>query len=169
MTTERQREAARRNIKKAQARWKEMHSSAHARSQPQGKKRRKPGSTGEGSYYHIQVRPKSGFKTFRTQDVGDKGHIQRVAGKRESGSWATVTWLISKNDAHVSGGKLVGDTRDAKDLLAKLGTTAKHQKGDQFKASDRPNVPERTKPTAAQTRARSQNIKKAQASRNKKG
>lgn len=169
MTTEKQREAARKNIKKAQQRWKEMHSSEHARSQPQGRGRQKPGSTGEGSYYHVAVRPKSEFQTFRTQDVGSKGHIQRVAGKRESGSWATVKWLISKNDAHISGGRLVGDTKDAKDLLAKLGSTPRHQKGDQFLASDRPNVPEKKKPTPAQSRARSRNIKKAQSKRKTKG
>jgi hypothetical protein len=51
--------------------------------------RKKPGSAGKGDYYHIEVRPKSEFVSFRTQDVGRKGHIQRVAGKRSSGSWST--------------------------------------------------------------------------------
>jgi hypothetical protein len=165
MATEKQLAAARKNIKKAQARWKEMNSGQHSRSQPEGRTRARPGSTGEGSYYHVEVRPKTGFKTFRTQDVGDKGHIQRVAGQRESGSWATVKWLISKNDAHVSGGKLVGDTSDVRNLLKKLGSAPAHQKGDQFKAKDIPNVPEKNKPTAAQKKARSRNIKKAQAAR----
>ena len=122
MTTEKQRKAARENIKKAQKRWQEMSSSEHSRSQPEGRERRKPATTGEGNYYHVEVRPKSEFKTFRTQDVGDRGHIQRVAGKRESGSWATVKWLISKEDAHVQGGKLIPDTDEAKELLAKLGS-----------------------------------------------
>jgi hypothetical protein len=40
-----------------------------------------------------------------------------------------------------------------------------HVVGDRFKAKDRPNVPERAKPTPAQKRARSRNIKKAQAAR----
>jgi hypothetical protein len=138
-------------------------------SRAHGKQRLKPGSSGEGKYYHVEVRPKSEFLTFRTQDVGDPGHIQRVAGKRESGSWATVKWLISKEDAHISGSRLIGDTEDAKNLLAGLSSPPMHRGGDRFKASDRPNVPEKDKPTPAQEQARSRNIKKAQAaSRNKK-
>jgi hypothetical protein len=168
MTTEKQREAARRNIKKAQARWKSMSHSSHARSQPEGRGRKKPGTTGKGNYYRVDVRPKEEFSTFRTQDVGGPGHLQRVAGKRSSGSWSTATWLISKEDAHVEDGKLVGDTKDAKDLLKKLGSKPTHITGDRFKAKDRPNVPERSKPTTAQARARSRNIKKAQAARHTK-
>ena len=48
-----------------------------------------------------------------------------------------------------------------------LGSEPKHVKGDVFKAKDRPNVPEREKPTTAQQKARSTNIKKAQAARNR--
>ena len=165
MATEKQRQAAKRNIKKAHASRKSMTRTQRARSQPEGRGRRKPGTTGEGNYYHIEVRPRDEFTTFRTQDVGGPGHVQRVAGKRSSGSWSTTKWLISKDDAHVENGKLVGDTKDAKDLLKNLGSTPTHTKGDVFEAKDRRNVPERAKPTAAQTRARRQNIKKAQASR----
>ena len=165
--TERQRQAAKRNIKKAQARSKSMSNGAHASSQPEGRSRKKPGTTGKGNYYHIDVRPKEEFTTFRTQDVGGPGHLQRVAGKRSSGSWSTATWLISKEDAHIENGTLVGDSKDAKDLLKKLGSTPTHTKGDVFEAKDRRNVPERAKPTAAQARARRQNIKKAQAARHR--
>ncbi len=126
-------------------------------------KRKSPGTGGGGEYYHIEVRPGEDFATYRTQDVGDPGHLQRVAGKRESGSWATVKWLIDKNDAHVDGDRLVGDTQEAKDLIKKLGSKPVHKKGDVFEAKPRRNVPEKSKPTAAQKRARSQNIKKAQA------
>ena len=129
--------------------------------------RRSPGSTGQGEYYHVEVRPGQDFVTFRTQDVGDPGHIQRVAGKRESGSWATVKWLIGKEDAHVSGDTLVGDTKDARDVIKKLGSKPVHKSGDRFEASPRRNVPEHSKPTAAQKKARSRNIKKAQAARSK--
>lgn len=128
-------------------------------------RRAKPGSGGQGDYYHVEVREGEGFETFRTQDVGDAGHLQRVGGKRASGSWATVKWLISKEDAHVEDGKLVGDTKEAKDLIKKLGSQPVQVRGDRFKAQDRRNVPEKSKPTAAQTRARRQNIKKAQAAR----
>jgi hypothetical protein len=137
-------------------------------SKSQTRTRKKPGSGGQGDYYHIEVREGDDFETYRTQDVGEAGHLQRVAGKRSSGSWATVKWLISKEDAHVEDGKLVGDTRDAKDLLKKLGSHPVHKRGDRFEAKDRPNVPERAKPTPAQTRARRENIKKAQAARHKK-
>lgn len=131
------------------------------------KRRAEPGSRGQGNYYHVEVRPDQDFVTYRTQDVGDPGHLQRVAGKRESGSWATVKWLIDKNDAHVEGESLVGDTAEAKDLIKKLGSKPVHKKGDVFEAKPRRNIPERSKPTRAQKKARSQNIKKAQAAKSK--
>jgi hypothetical protein len=159
MATEKQRQAAKKNIKKAQAKRQ------NARSQPDGRERQKPGSGGQGKYYHVEVRDGDDFETFRTQDVGDPGHLQRVSGRRASGSWATVKWLIGKEDAHVEDGKLVGDTKDAKDLLKKLRSRPVHIRGDRFEAKPRRNVSERSKPTAAQTRARHQNIKKAQAAR----
>ena len=165
MATEKQRQAARKNIKKAQTAWQAMSHTEHARSQPQGRGRKKPGTTGEGNFYRIQVRPKGAFVTFRTQDVGGPGHVERLAGKRQSGTWDTQAWLVSKPDAHIEGDKLVPDTADARDLLAKLGSEPRHVKGDVFEAKDRPNVPESEKPTEAQQRARSRNIKKAQAAR----
>ena len=122
--------------------------------QRQGRSRQKPGSGGGGNYYHVEVREGGDFEAFRTQDVGDEGHLQRVAGKRARGSWATVKWLISKDDAHVEEGKLVGDTREAKDLIKKLRTRPVQIRGDRFEAKPRRNVPERSKPTAAQQRAR---------------
>jgi hypothetical protein len=130
--------------------------------------RKKPGSTGKGDYYHIEVRPKSEFVSFRTQDVGRKGHIQRVAGKRSSGSWSTAKWLIGKEDAHVQGSKLIPDTKDAKEVIKQLGSQPVRVIGDQFKASPRLDVPGCAKPTPAQQRARRENIKKAQAARQRK-
>ena len=161
MTTEKQRQAGRKNIRKAQAK-NERRSS---RSQSNGGERQKPGSGGTGKYYHVEVREGGDFETFRTQDVGDPGHLQRVSGKRASGSWTTVKWLIGKEDAHVEDGKLVGDTQDARDLIRKLRSKPVQIRGDRFEAKPRRNVPERSKPTAAQTRARRQNIRKAQATR----
>src|SRR5260221_5652788 len=67
--------------------------------------RKKPGSTGRGDYYHIEVRPAGDFVTFLTQDVGKLGHIQRVAGRRSSGYWATVKWLIGKEDSPLQDNK----------------------------------------------------------------
>jgi hypothetical protein len=127
--------------------------------------RKKPGSTGKGEYYHIEVLPARDFVTFQTQDVGRPGHIQRVAGRRASGYWATVKWLIGKEDAHLQDNKLVPDTKDAEEVIEQLGSKPVHLIGDRFKARPHRNIPEADKPTAAQTQARRKNIKKAQAAR----
>ena len=50
-----------------------------------GRKRARPGTKGEGDYFRIVLRPKEEFTTFRYHDVGEKGHILRLAGKRSSG------------------------------------------------------------------------------------
>lgn len=162
MATEKQKKAARKNIKKAQKKWKSMSSRARARAQPEGRSRRTPGTGGEGDYYHVTIRPKSEFTSFRTQDVGRKGHSQRVAGRRRSGSWSTQKWLISKKDAHVEDGTLVADSKEAEGILDRLQSEPKRVKGNVFKARPRKNVPEKEKPTEAQQRARRENIKKAQ-------
>ena len=132
---------------------------SNSNSKSRKQTRKTPGSGGQGEYYHVEARPGDDFVTFRTQDVGDPGHVQRVAGKRESGSWATVKWLIGKEDAHVSGDSLVPDTKDAKDVLKQLASKPVHKEGDLFEAKPRRNVAEKSKPTAAQKKARSQNIK----------
>jgi hypothetical protein len=135
-------------------------------SQPNSR-RAQPGARGGGAFFHIEVRPRREFKTFRTQDVGKKGGIERVAGKRVSGSWDTQKWLISKEHAHREGRRLVADSADARKVLKTLGSAPTHLNGDRFKAKDRPNVPERRKPTQAMRRARTSNIRKAQAARRK--
>ena len=168
MATKKQIEAARENIKKAQKKWQEMSHRERALAQPQGKDRAKVGEPGEGEYFRIIVRPKDQFVFFRYHDVGEKGHIMRLAGKRQSGSWATHAWLISKSDAHIEGTKLIPDTEDAKNLLKSLSSEPEYVEGDIFKAKDRRNVPEREKPTEAQKKAQAENIKKAQQARKKR-
>jgi hypothetical protein len=148
-----QRQAARQNIKKARDAWQQMSPRARARAQPEGRGRAKPGATGEGEYYHIEVRPKEQFTTFRTHDVGKKGGIERVAGKRRSGFWDDQTWLISKDQAHIEDGKLIPDTEDAQDVLDALGSAPVHLQGDRFTAKPQPNIPEEAKPTPAQRTA----------------
>jgi hypothetical protein len=160
--------AAKGNVKKVQQPPKAVAKRARAVAQPKGRSRAKPGATGEGEFFHIEVRPRSRFRTFRTQDVGEPGGIERVAGKRESGTWATQKWLISKKHAHLDRGHLVPDTADARHVLEELGSAPVHVVGDRFKAKPRRNVPEREKPTPAQKRARASNIKKAQAARRKR-
>lgn len=129
------------------------------------RRRAKPGAKGGGRFFHVMVRPRSGFEAFRVQDVGMGGGLERLAGRRPSGTWATVTWLVAKTDAHVDKGRLVPDSAAAKKLFAQLGSVPLQVTGDRFRAKDRANVPEAAKPTPAQKRARSSNIKKAQAAK----
>jgi hypothetical protein len=136
-TSTKQRETARQNIKKAQT------------AQTKSSARAKPGIKGTGDFYRIVVRPKELFVLFRNHDIGDPG-VQRVAGKRNNGSWGTQSWLISKDYAHVESGMLVADNQDAKMLLQSLGSEPKYEKGDVFSAKDRPNVPEKTGPAPSQ-------------------
>lgn len=166
MATEKQRDAARENIKKAQETWRSMSPRARAISQPEGRARAKPGTTGEGEYYRVIVRPKEEFATFRYHDVGRPGDIERLAGKRASGSWDDQAWLISKKSAHLEGDRLVADTPEAKEVLDIVGPL-KHVKADIFQGHPRENVLEREKPTVAQRRAYEQNIRKAQQARRK--
>jgi hypothetical protein len=111
--------------------------------------REKPGATGEGGFYHIEVRPKQEFTSFRTHDVGEKGGIERVAGQREDGSWDDQKWLISKEMARVENGRLIPDTADAREVLNALGSEPVQVEGDRFKAEPR----EAKKRTAAKGKA----------------
>ncbi len=168
MVTTKQKSASKKNIKKAQKKWNSMTSRQRALAQPDGRKRMKPGSTGKGKYFRITVREKSQFTSFKNHDVGDKGGIQRITGRRSSGSWATQAWLISKDIAKKSGTTLVGTVADVKKLLSTLGSKPVHIKGDIYQAKDRRNIPEKEKPTKKQKEAWKRNIKKAQAKRKTK-
>jgi hypothetical protein len=132
------------------------------------RRRAKPGAAGTGAFFHIELGPKRRFVMFRVQDVGGAGGIERVAGRRASGSWDTQKWLIGKHHAHLARGRLVPDTAEARHVLASLGSRPVHLGGDRFRARPRPDIPEGAKPTPAQRRARSRNIKKAQAARRKR-
>jgi hypothetical protein len=164
MATTKQKKAAKKNIKKAQAQWRAMSPRQHALAQPEGRARAKPGTKGTGEYYRIVVRPKEEFATFRYHDVGMPGRIQRLSGKRSGGSWDDQAWLISKKMAHLARGRLVADAPAAQKVLDKIGP-AKHVKGDVFQGHPRRNVPESQKPTPAQRRAQLKNIRQAQKAR----
>lgn len=130
------------------------------------KRRAAPGSTGKGKFFHIQVRPKYEFTTFRVQDVGEKGGLERLAGKRPgpNGTWDTVTWLVSKEDAFIDAYGHLKMKGKAKTLLKQFKGKITHVKADIFKAHER-NVREADKPTPAMKRAQKTNIKKAQSAR----
>jgi hypothetical protein len=125
--------------------------------------RAKPGRTGRGGFFHVEVRPARDFIAFRIQDVGRPGGIERVAGRRADGSWDTQKWLIAKDQACIQNGRLVAESASARKVLASLGSPARHVAGNRFKASPRRDIPESEKPTPAMRRAQRQNIRKAQA------
>ncbi len=129
-------------------------------------RRKAPGSTGKGRFYRINVRPKGEFRSFRIQDVGKKGGLERLTGRRTSGSWDTVTWLVEKSKAHVKAGHLIIDNPKDRSILKQIKGHIYHVKGDIFRAHPK-NVPEAAKPTPAMRRAQKANIKKAQAARRK--
>ena len=133
-------------------------------STPRKNRRAKPGARGTGGFFHIQVRPNSEFVSFRNQDVGGRGGIERIAGRRANGSWDTQKWLIGKSEAHLDGKQLVADSVAAEKVLAQLGSVPRHLGGDRFIAKPRRDIPEDAKPTPAMHRAQAANIKKAQAS-----
>jgi len=126
-------------------------------------RRAKPGAKGTGEFFHIQLRPRSAFVSFRNHDVGGRGGIERVAAQRANGSWDTQKWLIGKSEAHRAGKELVPDSLAAEKVLAQLGSVPRHLGGDRFIARPRRDVPEAEKPTPAMRRAQLTNIKKAQA------
>jgi hypothetical protein len=89
------------------------------------------------------------------------GGVERVAGRRASGSWETANWLVEKSHAHVEDGRLVADSAEAKKLFAGLGSAPKHVTATASAPSR--DIPEDEKPTPAMRRAQLANIKKAQA------
>jgi hypothetical protein len=130
--------------------------------------RAKPGARGGGNFFHIQVRPRTEFVTFRNQDIGGRGGIERVAGRRANGSWDTQKWLIGKSEAHIDGNRLVPDSLAAEKVLKQLGSAPRRLGGDRFIAKPRRKIPAREKPTPAMHRAQLANIKKAQAALRKR-
>jgi hypothetical protein len=127
------------------------------------RKRAKPGSRSGGRFFHIEVRPARDFVSFRMQDIGKPGGVERLAGQRASGSWDTQKWLIEKSHAHIDNGTLVADSVEAEKVLASLGSPPVHLGGGRFRAKPRRDIPESEKPTPAMRRAQTENIKKAQA------
>ncbi|MHA7646727.1 hypothetical protein [Nitrosopumilus sp. S4] len=168
MTTQKQISASQKNIKRAQKVWQNMTTRQRAQRQPEGNSRKEPGMGSNAEYYHVLIRPKSEFITFRTHDVGRSGHTQRIAGKRANGKWATHAWLISKKDAYIKNKILKSDLTKINKILKELRGPIKKIRGDIFKAKPRKNVPEKDKPTKKQQIARKKNIKKAQKAKKEK-
>ncbi len=157
--------AARQNIKKAQARWESVSRRQHSLAKPKGRAGRRPGAGG-GLFYRVEVRPKSEFVSFRTHDVGEEGNLERIAGKRRSGSWDTATWLVEKKAAHLNEkGQLVIDDPKARTALKQIRGPIVHKKGDIFRAFPAKSVAESANPTEARVRSWHRKIKRAQPAR----
>jgi len=135
-----------------------------------GRARRKPGTGPAAGYYRIEVRPARSFASFRTQDVGKKGGLERIAGHRESGSWDTQAWLVSKDHAHVNDKNelVIDNAQECQALKKAISGKITLVEGGIFRARPAKNIPETSKPTPAMKRAQTANIKKAQAARKKK-
>ena len=133
-----------------------------------GHHRAKPGSRSTGRFFHIEVRPAREFVTFRVQDIGAPGGVERLAGLRANGSWDTQKWLVEKTQAHIEKDRLVADSVEVEELLKALGSAPVRIRGDRFKAKPRRKIPAAEKPTPAMRRAQLRNIKKAQAARRRR-
>lgn len=95
--------------------------------------RKEPGSTGEGQYFHLIVRPKDQFTLFETKDVGRRGHSLLVLGKTKEGKWSTHKWLINKKDAYVNlDGALKSDDYRIQQILDYCNGNLTHSEGDIF-------------------------------------
>jgi len=128
-------------------------------------RRRTKSAARRRGFFHIEVQPKEAFVEFKTQDVGGKSGIERVAGKRAGGAWSTQEWLIAKNQAHVERGMLIGDTVDARRVLTMLGSEPRHIKADRFTIHGHTGVPADVSPTLAPRRAGLTNVQAPQKGR----
>jgi len=80
----------------------------------------------KGKYIRIRVRNPKSFKkgSFRTHDIGRKGHSKRIAGKLKKGQWATQAFLVLKSEKH-----LVTDfVKQAKRLTSKKKKRRRHKR-----------------------------------------
>ena len=153
-TTKARRKAAARRKNTARSKTAARSRTAR-RAQPKARRR---AASGRGKFFHIELRPKSDFTEFRTHDVGRKGGIERVAGRRAGGSWSTQKWLIAKNQAHIEGDSLVGDTADARQVLSLLGSHPKRIRADRFGVEGGTQERASARPSQAPRRAGLPNI-----------
>jgi hypothetical protein len=140
---------------------KTVHAAAHAITQPEDKKEGKISKKNKSNYFRIIVRPKDEFSSFRYQDVGEPGHIQRLTGRRQDGSWDTQAWLISKQDAHVEDDRLITDTKEARELVKQLEADLKYVRENVFEAKSFRNVPQKVGTRAKKHDVRRENIRDA--------
>ena len=93
-----------------------------------------PFPLGNGQYYHVEVRPKTEFSAFYTEDVGRRKHSMLVLGKqKKDDKWATHKWLISKGDAYISDrGELKSEDHRIQQILDYVDGNLVHKERDTF-------------------------------------
>ena len=79
--------------------------------------RKEPGEGGRGKYYHILLRSKAGFLTFRTRPTPNTQGVLEVLGKRPNGEWETQKILLKKRLATQDGRHLTVHLVSAKNAL----------------------------------------------------
>lgn len=85
-------------------------------------------------FFQVQLRERTQFKNFRTDQLDKQGRIQRIAGQRaNSTAWSDQELRISKDCAHIENHRLVADTDEARSYLSRLGPV-EHVSGDVFSA-----------------------------------
>lgn len=135
MSTKKQQPVTHKHTKEGQAMAENILHRKHSAKQTEKSPQKQSTIGGRGMFYRIEVRPDGEFKTFRTHDVGESGHVERLAGKRADGTWDTVTWLVNKSDAHISSNdELVIDDPKARTVLKQIRGKILHKKGNVFEA-----------------------------------
>jgi hypothetical protein len=84
------------------------------------------------NYFRIIVRPEDKYKSFRHKDIGAQGRIIRVSGRKNSGSWDTQAWLISKDYAYQEDEKLIAESDEVRDLFEGFSGPPKRLEGDTY-------------------------------------
>jgi len=82
----------------------------------------------EWNYWHIRlIHPKHFYSnTFRSHDVGRKGHAIRIAGRlKKTFRYATQAWRIAKTDvkitqSHIEGKTLHGLDKQTQSILQSI-------------------------------------------------
>lgn len=77
----------------------------------------------KSKYLRIRVRNPSSFikGSFRTHDIGRKGHSKRIAGRlKRTGQWATQNYLIKKADLGTLKGRKFVSQIKARNRRAKI-------------------------------------------------
>jgi hypothetical protein len=135
MPTHKHKSVFRKNVAAARRAWERVGSPSRARPAAAARARVRANLRTGGDFYHVEVRPKGRFRSFRTEAVGRRAGIECISGRRPDGRWEPQKWLIGKEHAHVEDGVLVPDTADVRRALGALESAPHRVRGDRFKSA----------------------------------